>query len=460
MEDFEWASDYAALCAPYSFSIVLGPHGKEMRANAPANPGQSLLVESPIVAWPVRASAAADAYTFCENCLKIRPFQKEQLSDSSNESHRCKVRLCGTSAPRNATDTEVLSTANAVQAEDGQQGEGTVLPQTQSEASEETGVCMHDGEGHTFWFCSSHCHQQAFGCPIPVGEATTDPFCMQSPSSRKRGMDGYLRATQSKPPSNSSSKNPSDVSSVRRVFGWQEFLSPEGLRTLRGKDQRRLNGSSGLPVEEDHENPVGLEALARVVARIAATTASLHAMGGWSLENAYAEACRPFLRLARAEATEAHSAFDLSIACLDLRAVLDMKISAVLGSDIATALLGIEGLAFLYGTLMRNAQSLLMWGATNEGSLMVLRAAGVYLLQACCNHSCIPNCSVENIEDASITLRAERPIAEGDELTISYVPLSLPQKKRQALLDSYRFTCDCARCVQERQQDQHQREYQ
>lgn len=452
MSSFEWAADYEALCSPYEFSVSLGPHGKELKATASLAPGQVLLVESPIIAWPVKASVSLDAFTCCENCLKIRPFHEDP------DRHTQKMRI----RPHASSHAAAPASAARNLVPTGAQPCDQAAAPTQLEASgeEETGVCTHDRQGNALWFCSRRCHQQALGAPISAldfpedtGEACgTDD--LNSRASRKRDTHGYIRALSGISPALPNERNASGCSpegcAGRRLFGWQEFLPPDVLRTLRLHDQQHLNNNLGAPVEEDSENPIGLEALGRTVARVAATAASLHAEGGLGLEDAYAEACRPFLRLAAAEASEAHAAFDLVSASTQLQAALSSSISAALGSEVAAALLGSDALAFFYGALMRNAQSLLIWGAAREGTLMVLRAAGLYVIQSCCNHSCIPNCCVENGADACITLRAERPIAPGEELTIAYVPLGLPQSRRQELLNNYRFVCDCTRCIEEK----------
>lgn len=453
MSSFEWAADYEALCSPYEFSVSVGPHGKALKATAPAVPGQVLLVESPIIAWPVRASASLDAFTCCENCLKIRPFHEDQ----DMRTQKVRVRSHATSHAAAPASAARIIAPGGVQLCD----QTAASTQFANSGEEEAGVCTHDRQGNALWFCSRRCHHQALGVPIPAvdspddaGEAY-DTDEVHRPASRKRDTHGYVRAASGTSPALPNERNASGCSpegyAGRRLFGWQEFLSPEVLRTLRLHDQQQHNNSKDAPVEEDNENPIGLEALGRVVARVAATAASLHAAEGLGFEDAYAEACRPFLRLAAAEASDAHAAFDLVSASMQLQAALGPSISAALGSEVAAALLGSDALAFFYGTLMRNAQSLLIWGAAQEGTLMVLRAAGLYVLQACCNHSCIPNCCVENGADACITLRAERDIAPGEELTITYVPLSLPQSRRQELLNNYRFVCDCSRCIEEKQ---------
>ncbi|CAK4699536.1 unnamed protein product [Aphanomyces euteiches] len=64
------------------------------------------------------------------------------------------------------------------------------------------------------------------------------------------------------------------------------------------------------------------------------------------------------------------------------------------------------------------------------------------------NHSCDPNCAIAYVGDsASITVFATKPIASGEELTISYIDHNQAVYERQDELKSrYGFTCVCARC--------------
>ncbi|KAL8452642.1 hypothetical protein Emed_001206 [Eimeria media] len=353
----------------------------------------------------------------------------------------------------------------------------------------EAGVSVYrEGSNSPLWFCSSRCHQQALGAAVDtpgISDANEEQLLPTCTSSllRKRDPQGFVKECSSSSSSSNSSSSSSNNSSssnsnssssssrnegvagcvgsgivaARRVYGWQEFLCPEGLHALRVLDKERGGGShcresNPGPAADEFGSPIGLEALGRVIARVAATAATLHALYQWSIEDAYAEACRPFLRLVAAEQTETQKVFDFNSAAKHLGEVMGSRVCAVLGEEVAAALLGFGALSFFFGALMRNAQSVLVWGATDSGSLMVLRAAGVYVLQACCNHSCVPNCVVENGGDACINLKAERRIEAGEELTIAYVPLSLNQQERQRLLDGYHFICDCMRCQQERQQ--------
>jgi SET and MYND domain-containing protein len=62
------------------------------------------------------------------------------------------------------------------------------------------------------------------------------------------------------------------------------------------------------------------------------------------------------------------------------------------------------------------------------------------------NHSCDPN-AVVLFDGAAAILRALKPIAAGDELTISYIDRASDRyERRQQLLSQYFFTCSCSRC--------------
>ena len=75
--------------------------------------------------------------------------------------------------------------------------------------------------------------------------------------------------------------------------------------------------------------------------------------------------------------------------------------------------------------------------------------SAVYKYVSLLNHSCAPNCHThwEN-GDSSLTIRALREIAPGEELTITYVDADSPRDARRArLANSYAFDCACSRCA-------------
>lgn len=81
----------------------------------------------------------------------------------------------------------------------------------------------------------------------------------------------------------------------------------------------------------------------------------------------------------------------------------------------------------------------------------------VYLHGSAFNHSCRPTAEFYNV-GTSLRVRSVRPIGSGEEVTVSYVPLthSLADRRR-SLANQYKFTCACERC-QEEEQEVHQQE--
>ncbi|KAK0392320.1 hypothetical protein NLU13_1816 [Sarocladium strictum] len=67
---------------------------------------------------------------------------------------------------------------------------------------------------------------------------------------------------------------------------------------------------------------------------------------------------------------------------------------------------------------------------------------------AMANHSCVPNAFVQFIGRDAV-LRAETPIAVGDEIEISYTDNMQSLPVRQAQLEDYFFQCRCSRCVED-----------
>lgn len=69
------------------------------------------------------------------------------------------------------------------------------------------------------------------------------------------------------------------------------------------------------------------------------------------------------------------------------------------------------------------------------------------------NHSCVPNAMAEDSDETSmqaIRIVTIAPVAAGEELFLSYIPVELPLSSRQNLLKTcYNFACCCVRCVQE-----------
>ncbi|KAG0652980.1 SET domain-containing [Hyphodiscus hymeniophilus] len=76
-------------------------------------------------------------------------------------------------------------------------------------------------------------------------------------------------------------------------------------------------------------------------------------------------------------------------------------------------------------------------------------SAGLWVMAAYINHSCIPNAEKECVGDLMI-LRATRRIRAGEEITHSYDASSDYDARSAALMNTWGFTCDCALCVAEK----------
>lgn len=93
------------------------------------------------------------------------------------------------------------------------------------------------------------------------------------------------------------------------------------------------------------------------------------------------------------------------------------------------------------------------WGAGCEFDTSLfppLKGAAVFPLVSGINHSCDPNCEVAYVEDNGVMIVARRPIAAGEELTISYVdPEMDDEDRREELEETYGFECACSKCAPE-----------
>ena len=93
------------------------------------------------------------------------------------------------------------------------------------------------------------------------------------------------------------------------------------------------------------------------------------------------------------------------------------------------------------------------WGAGCEFDTSLfppLKGAAVFPLVSGINHSCDPNCEVAYVEDNGVMIVARRPIAAGEELTISYVdPEMDDEDRREELEETYGFECACPKCAPE-----------
>jgi hypothetical protein len=94
-----------------------------------------------------------------------------------------------------------------------------------------------------------------------------------------------------------------------------------------------------------------------------------------------------------------------------------------------------EGLASIFADLLPSVEGIALFE----------------LFNGCLNHSCDPNCRIYFDDDNdTAVLRAIRPIANDEELLMSYIDEDLPVHERAAELLNYGFVCQCPACVSER----------
>jgi hypothetical protein len=77
------------------------------------------------------------------------------------------------------------------------------------------------------------------------------------------------------------------------------------------------------------------------------------------------------------------------------------------------------------------------------------RQSALFLGVARFNHSCDPS-ALNDADRAVARVRALRDLADGEEVTMSYVPVGWDLAARAAALRGYGFRCRCARCARER----------
>ena len=185
---------------------------------------------------------------------------------------------------------------------------------------------------------------------------------------------------------------------------------------------------------------VTLEAVGRAVARALGTAEMLLGRGA-SVEQAEAAAWQPFDRLCTPDGemggwTEAYRAEAARLTVVPEDAPAELKevhASAVAGARVAR----------LIGGIALNAHTVALPGG-GAGS-------GVYTLTATLNHACRPAARVEASEPGSVdvAVRANRALAAGEEVSISYTPLGLGLAERRERLAKYGFVCGCSLCEAE-----------
>uniref|UniRef100_A0A8C0QPX5 Protein-lysine N-trimethyltransferase SMYD5 n=1 Tax=Chelonoidis abingdonii TaxID=106734 RepID=A0A8C0QPX5_CHEAB len=86
------------------------------------------------------------------------------------------------------------------------------------------------------------------------------------------------------------------------------------------------------------------------------------------------------------------------------------------------------------------------------GEFLNCEGSGLYVLQSCCNHSCIPNAET-SFPDNNFLLHliALEEIKPGEEICISYLDCCQRERSRHSrhkiLREHYLFTCSCPKCL-------------
>ncbi|RMB88726.1 hypothetical protein DUI87_34902 [Hirundo rustica rustica] len=87
-----------------------------------------------------------------------------------------------------------------------------------------------------------------------------------------------------------------------------------------------------------------------------------------------------------------------------------------------------------------------------SGEFLNCEGSGLYVLQSCCNHSCIPNAETSFPENNFLLhLTALEDIEAGEEICISYLDCCQRERSRHSrnkiLRENYLFTCSCPKCL-------------
>ncbi|KAM9329055.1 protein-lysine N-trimethyltransferase SMYD5 [Gastrophryne carolinensis] len=86
------------------------------------------------------------------------------------------------------------------------------------------------------------------------------------------------------------------------------------------------------------------------------------------------------------------------------------------------------------------------------GEFLNCEGSGLYLLQSCCNHSCVPNAEVSFPDNNFLLhLTAVEDIQPGEEICISYLDCCQRDRSRHTrhkiLRENYLFVCSCPKCL-------------
>ncbi|XP_075040255.1 protein-lysine N-trimethyltransferase SMYD5 [Mixophyes fleayi] len=86
------------------------------------------------------------------------------------------------------------------------------------------------------------------------------------------------------------------------------------------------------------------------------------------------------------------------------------------------------------------------------GEFLNCEGSGLYMLQSCCNHSCVPNAEASFPDNNSLLhLTAVEAIEPGEEICISYLDCCQRDRSRHTrhkiLRENYLFVCSCPKCL-------------
>jgi hypothetical protein len=231
-----------------------------------------------------------------------------------------------------------------------------------------------------------------------------------------------------------------------RSAGTHQFLC-RTLATLRAFHLAEVTEESGAA-------PISAESVARCIASIAARFLRLKAQNPEaSTGELFVYAAHSFNRLLEPPVSATFEDADPAKWAAAVRAAMGPTLAeAQLPPTVVEGLLSDDTIRTVLGELTINAQGLYIKAAEGSGAAPV-HAAGVFTIQSCFNHSCVPNARVRCDASSDITLEMTRAVAAGEEITISYLPALVlelePVAKRHERLKPYFFACRCPKCAAE-----------
>ncbi|XP_056674943.1 histone-lysine N-trimethyltransferase SMYD5, partial [Monodelphis domestica] len=89
-----------------------------------------------------------------------------------------------------------------------------------------------------------------------------------------------------------------------------------------------------------------------------------------------------------------------------------------------------------------------------SGEFLNCEGSGLFVLQSCCNHSCVPNAETSFPENNFLLhVTALEDIKAGEEICISYLDCCQRERSRHSrhkiLRENYLFVCSCPKCLAE-----------